>query len=354
MRLYKQQNVLEAATERVAWIFDTFQNIVVSISGGKDSTVLFHIVHKEAVTRDKKFTLFFLDQEAEYKSTIEQVRHMMSYSHVIPGWYQVPAYMTNAASYEDELLYAWGEGEDWMRAKEMTSIHKINEDYPERFYPFFRWIEKKYDSDTAVLVGMRSEESLNRYRALIKNPAFPDITWSTKTSGRAVRFYPIYDFTFEDIWTYIGKFGVRYNKIYDYLYIKGVRIPRFRVSNLIHEKSFNCLTMLQEFEPETYNKLIKRLKGVHVAALYANEKTMFKTVRLPKAYKTWKQYRDFLLDNTPLGRRQVFIDRFTRQDDDEDIYRKQTKQLLLNDWENNIPVVKRKKEDPLEKWREIL
>ena len=56
---------------------------------------------------------------------------------------------------------------------------------------------------------------------------------------------------------------------------------------------------LQEFEPETYDRLIKRLKGVHTAALYANEATIFNTHTRPPAYKTWKEYRDFLLETVP-------------------------------------------------------
>ena len=33
---YKEDNVLEAARQRIAYIFDEFENIIVSISGGKD------------------------------------------------------------------------------------------------------------------------------------------------------------------------------------------------------------------------------------------------------------------------------------------------------------------------------
>lgn len=37
-------NVLEAAQQRIAWVFDTFPRIYVSFSGGKDSTVMLHPV----------------------------------------------------------------------------------------------------------------------------------------------------------------------------------------------------------------------------------------------------------------------------------------------------------------------
>ena len=47
------KNVLEAAQERVQWIFDTFEQITLS-SGGKDSTALFHLVAAQARKQHRK------------------------------------------------------------------------------------------------------------------------------------------------------------------------------------------------------------------------------------------------------------------------------------------------------------
>ena len=44
-------NVLEAARQRIAWTFDTFEKISVSFSAGKDSTVMLHLVMDEAISR---------------------------------------------------------------------------------------------------------------------------------------------------------------------------------------------------------------------------------------------------------------------------------------------------------------
>ncbi|ENA5691355.1 phosphoadenosine phosphosulfate reductase, partial [Escherichia coli] len=38
------ENVLRAAIARIEWIFETFPSVCLSFSGGKDSTVLFHLV----------------------------------------------------------------------------------------------------------------------------------------------------------------------------------------------------------------------------------------------------------------------------------------------------------------------
>lgn len=39
-QVYMPETVDEASKRRISYIFDEFENIIVSISGGKDSTVL--------------------------------------------------------------------------------------------------------------------------------------------------------------------------------------------------------------------------------------------------------------------------------------------------------------------------
>jgi len=350
VRIYHDENVLDAARRRVSWIFDQFDRVSVSISSGKDSTVLAHLASQEADRRGRTVEFFFLDQEAEYDATIQQVRKMMAWPAVVPRWYQVPIRMTNATSYQECFLNAWHEGEKWMRPKEPESIHEAV-GAPDRFYPFFRWHEEQ-NAGSAVLIGLRAEE-VTRYRAVTENAAIAGIPWSSRGSG-VTKFYPIYDWAFEDIWLYFSKENVPYNRVYDWLWMKGRRIPEMRVSNLIHEVSFECLELLQEFEPATYAALVERLGGVSVAARYAKESTVFQTHKKPKAFPTWMAYRDFLLTTIPEDIALIFRKRFAGHEPNEPTHRQQVRQILTNDWENNRPVKKTSVSDPLAKWREIL
>src|SRR5690606_26140793 len=70
---YTGKTVLEAARERIAFVFDTFEQVIVSVSGGKDSTALAHLVLVEAKRRGRKVGLYFLDEEVVYESTVKQV-----------------------------------------------------------------------------------------------------------------------------------------------------------------------------------------------------------------------------------------------------------------------------------------
>jgi len=357
---YFDYTVLDAARNRIAKVFDEFNKIFVSVSSGKDSTCLFHLCLEEADKRDRAINLFFLDQEAEYQGTVDIMRNMMQHPRVVPYWYQVPIYMTNATSYTQDQLYAWGEGEEWIRPKEDIAIKSIDSDYPKRFYKFFDWVEQQQTEPTAFLVGLRSKESMNRFRAVTKNPGYDGIPWSTKTKNPlAFRFYPIYDWTFGDVWKYISDNNCSYNPVYDRMYcIKGKKLNDIRISNLIHEKSFGCLTELQEIEPDTYELLCKRLDGVHSAAMYAHETLLYQAKTLPTAFTTWKKYRDYLLESAPMSEkyRTRLRNRFSNQPDIDSIHRQQCRQVLVCDAENNIPVNTKaiSKESFISKWWDLL
>lgn len=355
---YDNRNVLDAARERISLLFDNFETINVSISSGKDSTVLYFLALQEAIKRKRKIVAFFQDQEAEYMASIDLMKILMNHPNVIPAWYQVPIYMTNATSYSDYFLYAWGPGEAWMREKDPIAIHSIDEDYPKRFYQFFDWYENK-NKDAAFLIGLRADESLTRYRAVTKHPGWNNIPWSTGKGNAAVRFYPIYDWTVYDVWKFIYDFDLPYNKIYDLMFMANYTIyNRMRVSNLVHEKSFKCLVDLPKFEPETYNKLCKRIGGIATASRYASEKLVFDNKTLPVHYKNWKEFRDFLLENIPnQEHRRKFEARYAKQEQTERMYQAQVGQLLINDYENarSYDTKRSEKTQKLkEKWMEIL
>lgn len=83
-KTYLGYNVLLAARARISWFFDTFPRIYLSFSGGKDSSVMFHICAEEARRRGRKFGLLFVDWECQYQLTIDHVTEMVrEYADVI-------------------------------------------------------------------------------------------------------------------------------------------------------------------------------------------------------------------------------------------------------------------------------
>lgn len=368
-QVYNNKTVLESARERIEYIFDKFENINVSISGGKDSTVLCHLALKEANKRNRKIGVFFLDEEVVYDSTIKQVEYLMNMypENTVKLLFQIEMKLTNATSYKDGQLICWEKGkhEIWMRSKKGYSIQNKPWDKKtetirdkNKGFGFYDALENFQNNrpNTCFLVGLRATESPNRWRAVSKNPV-NGIFWATKLKNGSISAYPLYDWNFHDIWIYIYDNNLKYSKMYDYMHKKGLGLQEIRVSSLIHEKSFKALVDLPEFEPKTYDRLLKRVSGISIGNLYGKENLMLKVRKLPKNYKTWLQYRDFLLSTYPDNtKKHIFVKRFSNHLENEYVARQQCRQLILNDYENNLPVDNKPdpREKTIEKWRNIL
>lgn len=369
-QVYINKNVLEAAKERMVFVFDEFENIVVSVSGGKDSTVLAHLALTEARKRGRKIGIFFLDEEVVYDSTVKQVDYIMNLypENTIPLWLQIEFKLTNATSLIEGQLICWEAGKHkiWMRPKRKDSIQHPPWDREKetirdknKGFGFYDALENFQNSrdNTAFLIGLRATESPNRWRAVSKNPGYKNRYWCTKMKGTNFSFYPLYDWNFHDIWKYIYDENLQYSKIYDYMYKKGMGKQEIRVSSLIHEKSFKALVELPEFEPKTYNRLLKRIKGISVGNLYGKDSRMLRVRKLPKNFKSWCEYRDFLLATYPdEAKKHIFVKRFAKHLDNNYVARQQCRQLILNDYENNLPIDNKPdpREETIKKWRAIL
>ena len=352
---HNDRNVLEAARERIAFIFDQFDNIHVSISGGKDSTVLAHLALVEAQRRGRRIGIFFLDEEVVYQATIDQVTHIMEEmapGHVVPLWVQMEFNLTNATSLTETQFIPWEAGRHaiWMRPKKEYSIKFPMWDTKTQivadrhkgfgFYDVFANFER-CDHNTAFLVGLRGVESPNRWRTVSKNPAIignRPIYWGTAKADN-FSLYPLYDWNFHDVWKYIWDNRLRYHRIYDYQMMKGYPLQEMRVSSLIHEKSFKSIVDLAEFEPDTYNRLMRRAKGIALAQETGKNAKLFRARKLPRNFSSWRAYRDFLITTHPDPEKcAIMAHRFAHHLNNEYVARQQVRQLILNDYENNLPV----------------
>lgn len=297
-------NVMQAARNRVRWLFDEFDNnITVSFSGGKDSTVIMELAAEVARERNCKIRVVFLDQEAEYEGTIEYIRTLYDRPELELIWYQIPFKLFNATSHSQNWLNVWGEGEEWIRPKEPNSIHenpfKEKDGTPvDRFKALLSCINKSHGG--AHLTGMRSEESPTRRIFLVSNPMYKWVTWShggqvADDGDMQYNFHPIYDWRSQDIWKAIYENDWSYNVIYDKQYQFGLPLRKMRVSSFSHSQAYGALNFLREAEPETYDRAVRRLDGISTHKHAGKWADLVPS--LPYMFSSWEEYMFYLNEN---------------------------------------------------------
>lgn len=295
MILYSQKNVYEATKDRLRKIFSYGRRVAVSFSGGKDSTALLGVTLEVAKELGiEKVPVFFIDQECEYTEAVSYMRRVMSMPEVEPYWIQVPFRLWNANN--GSWFVPWEPGKEWMREQEPNS-YKENIYGVDRFKDLFpRIAVEHFGEDCIYLGGVRVEESLTRRRGLSSGEVLPGITWGKKGEYKnAICLYPLFDWSYKDIWYYIFENRLDYCKIYNYLFSK-VPLSKARVSSLIHENSNESIPMLQEIDPIAYNAMYKRIPAIGTVNHILID--VFETLSdHPSCFRDWPDYLYYLIDN---------------------------------------------------------
>jgi len=321
MKVYLKQNVFQAALERIRFLFDEFENIIVNISGGKDSTVCLNLALRVAKEKNRlPLTVLFIDQEAEWQIVIEHIRTIMyDTDDVEPRWLQVPIKLFNSTSYDEPWLYCWDpeKENDWIREKESISL-KENIYGTERFAQMFsKFMLKEFPHNKACYIaGVRAEESPARYVTLTSIEKYKHITWAKTLNKKREHFtfYPIYDWSYTDVWKAINDNSWPYCQLYDLMYQYGVPVRDMRISNVHHETATRSLYFLQEIESDTWDALTKRLHGINTAGKMKQD--AFRVSDLPYMFESWREYRDYLLDKlvTDSAIKKRYAEKFEKMD----------------------------------------
>lgn len=347
MKLYIDKNVLDAAKDRLRYIFDREENIYVSTSGGKDSTVVMELALQIAKEKNRlPIDVAFLDQESEWQSTINYFHKIKNRPDIRLHWFQVPFRLGSNLSSDFEYLYAWNpSAEDkWIHPKEPDSIHdlgELQEGDDMRFYKVMDLLGAYIFGKEAkhmALIGIREIESVNR-RALInkQHRVYDDKPWVSRnaTIKGSFRCYPIYDWTLQDVWHFICENKCVYNAAYDKMFQHGKVIRDMRVSSFIHETGISELDILQELEPKTFDKLVARIGGLSAYKhLHKNSGMYNVPKKLPPMFKDWYDYRDYLLEKLCNDEsKEIFLKAFKKEwnSPDLEIIKNQIVTILKND-----------------------
>lgn len=326
-KVYQDISVLDASKERVSKTFDDFNRIYISFSGGKDSTVMTHMVMEEAIKRGRKVGLLIIDLEAQYADTIVHIQEMVDKyrDHIDLHWFCGELLLRNAVSNYQPKWTCWDEEKeaDWVRPKPEDASDLSQYDFYipkmefEEFMVLFgEWY--KQGEPCAGFIGIRSDESLHRYRAITSRKdglMHKGRKWTTRVSEGLYNTYPIYDWRTEDIWTYHTVFKDKcHNEIYDKMTMAGVKLSEQRLCQPYGDDQKKGLWLYHILEPGTWYKLIARVNGVNSGALYVQERgNMTGSVRITKPDDhTWESFCNLLLSTMPDITRDNYKRRFKK------------------------------------------
>ena len=329
VRKYLEKNVYEALQERLKFIFEEFDNIYLSFSGGKDSGLLLNLVldFQRKNYPDKKIGVYHQDFEAQYTVTTEYVERTFEKikNEVEPYWVCLPMATRTALSNYEMYWYPWDDKkrESWVR-KMPDKEYVINLDnnpittYKYRMHQenlakqFGRWYRISHGGKkTVCLLGMRADESLQRYSGILnKRHGYKERNWISRQFKDVWAASPLYDWSKNDVWHANYIFNYDYNRLYDLYFMAGLKLDQMRVASPFNDYAKDSLNLYRVLDPEIWSRLVGRVKGANFCAIYGKTKALgYRSLTLPEGH-TWESYTKFLLDTLPERLRNNYIKKF--------------------------------------------
>lgn len=315
---YIDINVYDAARDRFRMVFREFDKVCVSFSNGKDSGVMLNMAIDAARESGKlPIHVMYIDMEAQYRHAIDFTHRMFSRPEVTGWWICLPIHLRNAVSQIQPYWIPWEQSKRDAWVREYPDNPHVVKDL--NYFPFFEYgmefeefVPKFADwfsegKKTAILVGIRSDESLNRFRTIRneRKVTYKEYAYTTKLhpdgNDEVYNVYPIYDFKTRDVWIANGKYGYDYNKIYDVMHLAGVPLDKMRLCQPYGDDQRQGLYLFKILEPETWAKVVNRVEGANFGNRYTeNDRTTLGNykVNLPEGH-TYESYAKFLLQTMP-------------------------------------------------------
>lgn len=312
-KIYTDKDVLTACFERLEYTFNNFDNVYFSVSGGKDSSVMVQLADMVAKKLNKKYDVLFMDFEAQYKATIDHIQELKKLSgirnfyHCCLEWNE-----DNGVSQFEPEWITWDHTKKSIWVRPMPKGKEIinRDNCPFDFYfdgmedfnftkEFTKWYINEHGGTVACGVGIRSDESLNRFRTIAQSnkDLFNDLRWTTKICENGYNFYPMYDWRTEDIWGAVAKFNLMFNEIYELMYKNGLSIHQQRLCQPFGMDQRQGLDQFKALEPDTWEKLLNRVSGCNLGAIYCRTELLGHIKSSKPSHMTWEEYSMFLLES---------------------------------------------------------
>lgn len=313
---YGTENVYDASLERIKVAFRDFDNVLVAFSCGKDSGVMLNLCYEYAKKNGllHKLALYYQDYEAGYIYTHEYAERVFSQMDIPRKfWLCLPHSAACSVSMYEPRWIPWDKDKKdiWVRPMPTVDCVVNIDNCPYKFIKgtkgfdariqFAEWFSETYGT-TAVMVGLRADESLSRqaiFTSKHRSEMHNGLSYTKTVNNTTCNFYPIYDWETKDIWIANAKFGWDYNKIYDLYYQAGLTIDQMRVASPFHQCGQDSLKLYRVIDPNSWGKMVGRVNGCNFGGIYGGTSAMgWKKITKPSHF-TWKEYAEFLISTLP-------------------------------------------------------
>lgn len=273
-------DVLQAAKIRIRNVFANGCKIYLSFSSGKDSLCMSSLVYdmiRSGEINASQLTVTFIDEEGLYPSMVDAAyrwrRNFLSVGAKFL-WFCLPfkqvSVINHLSSSESWITWEPGKEDVWMRKPP---------DFAIMYSPYLHYAgEMNYQtfctkafSDGIQLVGLRTAESLTRYKCIANT--------KMERISKGGKFYPIYDWSDSDVWLYIKQRNLEFPEIYMRLYEAGVRKNALRLCAFFGDCGTQGLRWIAETDNDLWERIQRREPNAYLVLLYWDSEMFRRTTR---------------------------------------------------------------------------
>lgn len=297
------EDVLTLARRRVAQVFDMYDVVAVSFSGGKDSTACLNLALEEARKRkadgrlpaDYKLRAHFWDEEAIHPETIAYVNRVRELPDVDLLWLCAPIKHVNASSKSNPYWYPWAPEKRDVWCRDLPPSAVLEGDPRLGAFnrePHAEAVKFLYPASDGVTVGnilgLRADESFRRFKSMAHREKDNWISQEPEAPHIAA-CKPIYDWTTFDVWTAPKLLGWDWNRAYDVMGQAGIKPNSQRVCHPFGQQALSNLWVWRVCWPDLWERIVMRVPGAATAVRYSRSPLYASRVTTKEDDETWEE-----------------------------------------------------------------